>query len=292
MKHIKSNIRHLGDKPKNSLQHSWNEVASDVNNVINTNSTTKQKITQKWNSSVCFAPETWWHVTSLKIDWEELFHDFFWDPDKPKGGMPYMFPNAGPLTDEEQKISWLYLTQHWFGRISPWKSNSENSQELTFSHSSDFPFSWKVHNHIHIDDESGEVTFTQCIENTSNTPLPLSTGLHPYFRIPNWDKSSLEFRFIGWEDVQNERSIWENGGTWKYTVPEDKKIVLYIPEIWEITLELSSDYKKFWVWSLSDKDFICIEPVMNDVGGIVSSPIYVSPGGTNINYMRVWLQKV
>lgn len=246
---------------------------------------------QKWNTKVAFIPGAGGHIDACSIDGIELFHEFFWDPNKPKWGMPYMFPNAGPLSDEQKSLSGLNLPQHGFGRISKWESNSETwEQRLVFFETSDFPYSGEVTLSIEIHDD-GSVTFFQKVQNTWEKPLPLSTGLHPYFRVPLGNKDDITWDFEGWEKVVSDREIWKNDGTGQYDVPENKKIAFSIPGLGKIELEFGQDYKKLWVWSMKERDFVCVEPVMNDSGGIVTEPIFVAPWETNINFMKISLKK-
>lgn len=252
---------------------------------------TPKILLQKGNTKVSFTPRAGWHIDSCKINGVEIFYPFFGDPNKPKGGMPYMYPNAGPLTQEQIDLSGLKLPQHGFGRISKWECNSETwEQRLVFSETPEFSFSGEVTLTVKIHDD-GSLTFFQKVKNMWEKDLPLSTGLHPYFRIPLGNKDDITWDFDGGEQVFAEREIWKTGGTGQYDVPENKKIAFSIPKIGTIELELSEDYKKFWVWSMKDKDFICVEPVMNHEGGIATSPIFVPPWETNMNFMKISLKK-
>ena len=243
-------------------------------------------------SSITFLPERWGHVLWCIINGVELFHSMFGDIQKPKGGMPYMFPNAGPLKGEQKDRSWFSLAQHGFWRLSRWELQDDKTwaQRLVFDSTPDYPFSWTVDHSIIINND-WSIIFNQKIENTWSKDLPVSTGLHPYFNIPLWDKSKIEWRFNGWEAVKNDIDIWSEWGTWSYNIPDERKIKFYIPDVWEVCLELSRDYKKFWVWSLPDKNFVCVEPVMGDEWTIVRNPVLIAPGGINTNFMKVSLNK-
>jgi len=201
-----------------------------------------------------------------------------------------MFPNAWPLTESEQEKSWFNLKQHGFGRLSEWEEISENEwiQRLSFSSNESFPYSWEVENTIDIL-EDNSVQFTHTIRNLGSNSMPISTGLHPYFVVPWSDKSQIEWRFESGEDVKSDLDLWSNGWTGMYDVPKDNKITFFIPKLWEICLKISSDYKRFWVWSLPDKDFVCVEPVMGDPGMIVNSPLEIPPGMSNSNFLTISL---
>lgn len=250
-----------------------------------------QILLQKWDTEVSFTPGLGWHIDSCKINGVEIFYPFFGDSNKPKGGMPYMFPNAGPLSEEQKESSGLNLPQHGFGRISKWESNSETwEQRFMFSETPEFPYSGEVTLTVEIYDDRS-VTFFQKIKNTWEKALPLSTWLHPYFRVPLWNKDDIIWDFEGWENVVSDREIWKNAGTGMYEAPENKIISFSIPGLGNIELELSEDYKRFWVWSMKDKDFVCVEPVMKDSGGIVTNPTLVAPWETNMNFMKISLKK-
>ena len=246
----------------------------------------------KNSSNVSFLPERWGHVVSCVIGGVEIFYDKFWDISKPKGGMPYMFPNAGAFTPADVKISGYYLEQHGFGRLSKWQSQEDCSwvQRLTFESNNNFPFSWIVENKIEIQDD-GSVKFTHDIKNISLELMPVSTGLHPYFRIPEGDKSKIEWRFKWGEEIKSDVDVWSEWWTGTYDTPKDGKIIFFIPGIWEICLEISKDYKKFWVWSLPGKDFVCVEPVMGNPWMIVHNPILIKSGETNSNFMNIGLNR-
>ena len=231
------------------------------------------------------------HIDSCIINGVEILYPFFWDEAKPKGGMPYMFPNAGPLTDTEKQISGFLLEQHGFGRRSHWElEEPSGDQILRFSASESFPFSGEVRLRIKIW-EKGEVRFIQKIKNTGKNALPLSTGLHPYFRIPKGNKDEIIWNFVGAEEVVSEKETWKNGGTGKYEMPSNGQIQVMIPEIGTLQLDSSSRYKKFWVWSMKDMDFVCIEPTMGDEGAIVHNPFLLQAWQEREDFLEISLKK-
>lgn len=283
--------KNVGESGEWTFVKAWKVVDGVVWDV---NSLTKKNTISRWNTSVLYDPERWGHTTSCMIDGVELFHAEFADSEKPKGWMPFMFPNAGPLTDTQRVQSWIDLVQHGFWRLSKWKEIGEWEQELVFDRPEGFLYSWSVRNKIEITD-SGDVIFHHFVTNTGDSPMPISSGLHPYFNIPGGDKSAVEWRFDDGDCVRDEREVWSNGGTGEYDMPKDGTLKFYIPEVWEITLEVSEDYKNFWVWSLGEKqwekDFVCVEPVMNHPWGIVENPVMIDSGKTKHNWMKISLKK-
>ena len=66
---------------------------------------------------------------------------------------------------------------------------------------------------------------------------------------------------------------------------------VHIPTIGTLILTASPEYKKIWFWSKPDSDFICIEPVMRDEGGIVNDPCLIAPSETYSASLSVALEK-
>ena len=55
---------------------------------------------------------------------------------------------------------------------------------------------------------------------------------------------------------------------------------IIIPSLGTISINTSVEYKKIWIWSLPGKDFICVEPVMRDINGLIDDPQVVEPNKT------------
>jgi len=236
-------------------------------------------------------------ITSIKIKaveilYQDMYEETLLDYSKSvKWWIPYMFPNAWPLNANEKESSWLDLPQHWIWRINQWtKLDSskkwEYVQEFRFEKSKDYPFNWTVKNTTKLLDDWVEIMHE--IENKSVKNMPISTWLHPYFRIPEWKKEEIQFNFIWWKEVEKLVNIWSNDGTITFENPW-KPFKVNIPWLWTLTIEVSSQYKKFWVRSLPWKDFICIEPVMWNEWAIANNPVIVEPWSTNVNYMKIFL---
>ncbi len=255
---------------------------------------TSETISNKGNEVIVFS-DRGGIITSVKIKcveilYQDMYQETLLDYSKSvKWGIPYMFPNAWPLTPEEREKSWINLPQHWFWRINKWEKVQSNNideyiQELNFTESESFAFQWKVTNTIKILENWIEIIHE--IENKGTENMPISTWLHPYFRIPEWKKEDIKFNLDWGEKVKNSIDIWWNDGTISFDnpwIPFD----VDIPWLWILTIEVSSEYKKFWVRSLPWKDFVCIEPVMSDEWGIVNNPIIVNPGEINSNFMKI-----
>lgn len=248
-----------------------------------------------WDNSVSIFPGMWWHVMSLILEGQELFYQDMYKIDdlltpwnKPKWGMPYMFPNAWPLSDLEQKKSSINLKQHWFWRLSEWgvieNTKDQIIQVLEFNKPEWYNYIWKVENKTKLLNNNS-VYFEHNITNLWENIIPVSTWLHPYFRIPDWvEKKDIKFNFKWWENISNNVANWE----WTLSFENPwKPLEIYIPKLWTIKIEVSEEYSKFWVWSLEWKNFVCVEPVMNNEWWIVKNPIKINPWEENSNHMKI-----
>jgi len=259
---------------------------------------TKLEKLKIWNSEVTIFPERWWHIMSCIINWTELFYQGMYKTEellkewhKPKWWMPYMFPNAWPMPK-----NWKYsqLPQHGFWRLDKYskaKSDIKNSlnTKLNFNKPEEFTYKWTINNNISIDKNDWSVIFDQEILNLSEKEMPISTWLHPYFRIPNWvKKSEIKFLFEWWKKIESELENWEN------TLFLDNPwtpLKIKIPWIWIITIEVSDEYRRLWIWTLPWKDFVCIEPVMWDPWNLEGNPVVISGFWVNRNFMKLSLEK-
>lgn len=244
---------------------------------------------QKGNSSVTVAPARGGTITSIRLsDIEILYLDqeTFDDPARNvRGGIPIMYPNSGVI----ESSLFPGLKNHGFARLSDtWvfkKSSDESSftEMLDTAPSEQFPFASRLTMRVEcIGDAS--VRITQTATNSGAHPMPISMGLHPYFKVPVSKKPDIRFVFPGGEIIEQEKNTWMNGGTVFIDNPTvaDESAVLSVkmPDIGTLEFKVSSAYRRIWVWSLPEKDFICIEPAMRDQGGLVNDPAMVSPGSS------------
>lgn len=84
-----------------------------------------------------FSPERGGIITSLKLNDKEIFYlneDTFNDRDKNiKGGIPILFPNAGPI----EHLDYPNMKQHGFARNNTWAIDEMNEQGFIESLRSD-----------------------------------------------------------------------------------------------------------------------------------------------------------
>jgi galactose mutarotase-like enzyme len=234
-------------------------------------------------SEVSFCPERGGIITSIKLHGKEILYldeATFRDTSvNVKGGVPVLFPNAGPLESPE----FPNLKQHGFARNMKWQATKEkNGFVQTLKSNNDtrreFPFDFLLSIGGQFN-ENGSFSINQSVQNLGKENMPVSSGLHPYFRVPNDLKRYIKFSFIGGNFAQDNIEKWANGKAVTINNP-NVPMEIFIPQLGTLILEVPKEFKRIWVWSLPDKDFICVEPVMRDKGGLVDDPEIIQAGET------------
>ncbi|HTE48471.1 MAG TPA: hypothetical protein VK675_01015 [Candidatus Paceibacterota bacterium] len=252
-------------------------------------------------NEVSFCPERGGIITSIKLGGREvLYLDLATLEDKSanvRGGIPILFPNAGPLEGPQ----YPNLKQHGFGRYSrEWKAETtgQGFKETLLANGETkkiFPFDFRLSIKVSFE-KDGSFTINQEVENLEEArELPLSMGLHPYFKIPQDKKGEVKFNFEGGKFVEEQVGVWANG---KYISIDNPKIKdpsavmeIVIPDLGTLLMNASAEYKKVWIWSMAGKDFFCVEPVMRDSGGLVDDPEMIRPKTTFTARLKLTLKE-
>jgi galactose mutarotase-like enzyme len=223
-------------------------------------------------------------ITSIKLRGKEILRqdpNDFKDPNfKVRGGIPIMFPNAGPL---KEGGPYPLLKQHGFARSSEWDidRNGEGGElvekiEANEDTKKSFPYDFLLRMKIKAE-EDGSISLIQEVTNREKVKdMPVSMGLHPYFQVPEENKKEILASLIGEDDADKKFEEWLNGGTISIDNPGD--LGLIIPGVGTIRMNVSEEYKKIWIWTQLNQDFICVEPVMRDVEGLTEDPELIEPG--------------
>lgn len=235
-------------------------------------------------SEVSVSPERGGIITSIKLRGTEILYldqETFDDKNvNVRGGIPILFPNAGAIESERYPL----LKQHGFARNSfEWifEKNDKGFVETLISSDETkklYPYDFKLSVEGKFE-ENGSFTITQTLENLEeDKELPIAMGLHPYFKVSNGEKKNIKFNFEGGKYIEENSDLWMNGQYISINNPKVMEVV--IPNLGTLTINVSSEYQKIWIWSLPEKDFICIEPVMRDVGGLIHNPQMIKPKET------------
>ena len=212
-----------------------------------------------------------------------------------KGGVPNLFPNAGPIPEEMKTDDLKNLKQHGFARNLIWKvqkglNNIRETLASTKETKEIYPYDFE----LIIDgcfEDNGSFTISQFVKNLEKEKeMPISSGLHPYFKVPDEEKKNIKFNFEGGKEVEEQIGKWEKGEAVSIPNP-GVPIEVTIPGTGTLVFNISKEYERIWIWSMEGKDFICVEPVMRDVGSIVSDPVKIKPEETHSSSFNIYLKE-
>ncbi len=254
-----------------------------------------EKIQSPENGEAAFFPERGGIITSLKLKGKEILYmedETLFNPDvNVKGGIPVLFPNAGPLSENSL---FPKLPQHGFARNAKWQSEVvgdgfKETLRATEASLEQYPYDFDF-SLMGSFNKTGSFSLKQEVLNKeSEKELPLSMGFHPYFVLPGEGdsavkKAKIRFDFPGGELAEAQIEKWANGKPISIDNPRvtdpNCDMTITIPDLGRLTINASPEYQKIWIWSLPDKDFVCIEPVMRNKDGLVNDPLLVKPGET------------
>ncbi len=253
---------------------------------------------------ISFSPERGGIITSMKLRGPAGLREILYldqatldDPEKNvKGGVPILFPNAGPINSPD----FPGMKQHGFARnMRSWESGvSEDEfwETLTADASTreKYPYDFSLRMGGRIEKNGSTIISQSPTNHDPARALPVSMGLHPYFRVPADQKQAMRFDFPGGDIIERGVEKWANDGTISVDNPAlidpRSPLRITIPELGTLVMDVSPEYRKIWVWSMMNKDFVCIEPVMRDEGGLVNDPELVPPGATYTGTVKFRLE--
>ncbi|TVU55298.1 MAG: aldose epimerase [Arthrospira sp. PLM2.Bin9] len=234
-------------------------------------------------------PERGGLITRWSVKGEELLYmdeERFADPSLTvRGGIPILFPICGNLPDN----SYTYqnreygLKQHGFARDLPWtvrKQDQTNAASITVGLTSNdetrslYPFDFELEFTYTLKGNGLEIfqRYTNLSGLVNSMPpesMPFSTGLHPYFWVP--DKSQLRFHIPAmqyWD--QPTESLQDFRGYFDPNVEEIDGIfgpltglgatMTDLSRNLRLCLNYSAAYSRVVFWTVRGKDYVCLEP--------------------------------
>ncbi len=221
-------------------------------------------------------------ATSWKVNDRELMYldaERFNDPSlSVRGGFPILFPICGNLPDNAYSIDGKQysLKQHGFARDMPWQVTHQSTTtdaSLTVTLESNdatlavYPFDFSVSFTYRL--RGGELVIDQTYTNKSATPMPFSSGLHPYFLALAKDRLTLEIAADSYQEKQTGE-IHPFAGKFDFSQAEidaaftnvTSKVATATDAQQQLTLTMTSsaEYRTIVFWTVQGKDFYCLEP--------------------------------
>ncbi len=233
-------------------------------------------------SQIEVVPERGGIVTSWRINGQEVFYldsDRFTHPElSVRGGNPILFPLCGNLPNDTYNVDGkdYQIKQHGFARELPWTATAQSAEgkaSLTVELSSNeetkavYPFDFHVAFTYTLRGNTLEIH--QEYKNLSSTPMPFSSGFHPYFLCGDKAQMELDIPSASYQDNRTKENFAFDG---KFDFEQDEidavfgKLASRSTSVTDTDrqLKIAIDYDNFYTylvfWTVKGKDFYCLEP--------------------------------
>lgn len=203
-----------------------------------------------------------------------------------RGGNPVLFPSPGKLVDDQwaRAIAGGALTgrlkQHGFARVLPWhveKQSIDDSASVTLRLSSSdetlATFPWPFEARLTYTLVGRVLRVEQrvtAMTGGAHGAMPFGFGFHPYFLVPDSHKVSASFATNATRAFDNVTKSQVNVGAIEFA---GREVDLHLLDhgsnegtlTWDsgragITVRAHSDYSHWVLWTLPNRDFVCVEP--------------------------------
>lgn len=193
-----------------------------------------------------------------------------------RGGVPVLFPSPGALTGERFRYGAASgsMKQHGFARQRPWSVSARAERDVTLELLSDdvtrAQYPWDFTLTFGYSLRGARLRIAQRIENRGATPMPFAMGFHPYFHVADGEKARASIATAA-------TRAWDNAAKTMVTLaaPIDLTLAevdlhlddhgrddatLALPDGHRVVVSASPEYRRWVIWTLGGKDFVCLEP--------------------------------
>ena len=259
---------------------------------------------ERTDARVVVAPQRGAIVTSMRVAGRELLYlndaTLCDSSQNVRGGIPVLFPSPGKLTNDT--LCWggrsgTDMKQHGFGRILDWSVLDSPPGSLLLEIQANawtLPrYPWQFCAQIEYRLELHRLSIHFRVENRDTTPLPFALGFHPYFYVKDvLDKAKVRIPTAATQAFDNVQKAVVPFQGFDLTQPEvDMHLLdhgsshcsLELPDGARIELRASEELKLWVVWTLTKKDFVCLEPwsAHGDALNTGENVIVVQPGAAH-----------
>jgi galactose mutarotase-like enzyme len=212
-------------------------------------------------------------------------------PNGPKyrGGIPILFPNAGPAVEGPD----FNLQQHGFIRDVGFNllGSSDNQafmhryhpgSDINYPYEFDFFSNYMLGtNNLAID---LEIMHLRSSSNSADS-MPMAPGFHPYIHIPNEIKPLIKTNIPEFRAEEHDFAS-------ALIVNNLEPIKIEIPEMGIVTISSSPEFRRMIIWSEPNEDFICFEPWVGNPGAMLDldQRLSIKPGSTKELHFSIKLE--
>jgi len=233
-------------------------------------------------SQIEVVPERGGIVTSWKINGQEVFYldtERFTHPDlSVRGGNPILFPLCGNLPDNTYNVDGkdYQIKQHGFARELPWTATAQNNDgaasvtvELASNAETKAVYPFDFHLAFTYSLQGNTLEIRQEYKNLSATPMPFSSGFHPYFLCGDKNQIVANIPSSSYQDNRTKENFAFDG-TFDFDQDEIDAVFGKLSDRSTSiidnsrNLKIAIDYDDFYTylvfWTVKGKDFYCLEP--------------------------------
>lgn len=195
-----------------------------------------------------------------------------------RGGIPLLFPNAGPLPEGGVGFGGrrIHQPQHGLARRAAWAVVDAIADDATArvvmtlrsdAHTREgFPFDFESDLAVSLSD--GRLVLEWTFTNAGDVPMPLHAGLHPYFSVPVGEKGRVRVP-SGARRLRDRVAREEREATpVRFDLGEvDVALLEHGPAAslhrWDgsrIELNATPQLATLVLWTLPGQPFVCVEP--------------------------------
>ena len=233
------------------------------------------------DSALWLAPSRGGMATRLRLGGREIFYldeSTLRDPTKNvRGGNPVLFPQPGKLAGDTfvRGAQRGALKQHGFARTEHWALIGTSTDgaasatlQLVATEETRAAYPWDFTARFTYALRGRVLRIEQSFTNESDTPMPFGAGFHPYFYVPQREKASATIGTTATRAFDNVTKKTEA------LLPIDlaqAEVDLHLVDHgarpctleWpsgSLIVRASEQYTHWVIWTLRDKDFVCVEP--------------------------------
>ena len=193
-----------------------------------------------------------------------------------RGGIPVLFPSPGPLAGDRFARAGKVgsMKQHGFARQEAWsviaKTGREATLELASNDATRAQYPWEFVARIRYALAGTMLTVATRIENRGDAPMPFALGFHPYFYVPDAEKSRARIDTDATRGFDNvTKTMVDVLGPIDLTQKEvdlhladhtPRSATLVCGDRARIVVSGDPELRRWVVWTLAGKDFVCLEP--------------------------------
>lgn len=226
-------------------------------------------------------PQRGGSLSSFTLNDEEYIYldevDFYGD-DRPRCGMPVLFPCVGRSEEEKVHLKGrdYPMPIHGIAHTSPWivkDSKEDNCAALTIEFKADentakfYPYNFKVTYTYEL--MGNKLTVKQQYKNEDIEDMPFGFGFHPYFKVSavnNVEVTVNAEEAVNCVTGEKEEIInpivlpMEPMVHHAYSGAKDSVVARDIKAGKEVKINFDEHCTNLILWSLTDKNFLCVEP--------------------------------